>query len=86
MDQLQEGRDQRGVPVVRVHDVGPEVQRASRLERRGREEGEALVVAVLGVHGAVALVRALGPVVMLGMIDEDHVHAVDIGPQKPAVS
>jgi len=82
---LQVGGDQRRVPVVGVRDVGLEVQRARRLESRARVEGEALVVDVEAV-GGVSVERVPVAAVIVGVLEKDHVHAVDaLGPQPRAL-
>jgi hypothetical protein len=64
-------RDERGLPVVGVDDVGQEVQRLRELERAAREEGEPLEVVLVLPAGRAIDVRAVEEAVVLEEVDGD---------------
>ena len=62
---------QRGLPVIRVNDVGDEAQRIAELQRRAREQREAFEVVRIRLARGTVQVRAIEQAVVLDEVDGD---------------
>ncbi len=70
-DGVQVDGDERGLPVVGVHDVGKPGERLRELERAARQEREALEVVAVALRRRSIEVRPIEVVMVLEEVDRD---------------